>query len=64
MEQLKVRDKPKVRLDPSLRYKVNVLAAQYEVTNNEMLETLIQLGIKALAEKDDVEYPERPRRVA
>lgn len=48
MEELKVRQKPIVRLDPKLRAKVNVLAAQHEVTNNKMLETLVQLGIKAL----------------
>lgn len=58
MKQLmKVRDKPRVRIDPSLRKKIKILAVNHEVTDNEMLETLVQMGIEALEQK-------KPRMVA
>lgn len=57
-----VRGKPRVYIDPSLRRQLNIMAAKCELTQNEVLEEAIRLGLKQL--ENDLHYPERIKGAA
>ena len=45
-----IREKPRVYIDPNLKKRLNVLAAQREATQNEVLELALKIGLDSLEE--------------
>jgi predicted transcriptional regulator len=45
-----IREKPRVYLDPDLKKRLNVLAAQRETSQNAVLELALKIGLDSLEE--------------